>query len=752
MIQSPVDKNMMIFLGTHGINWITEDCGRKIRALNHGRKIKEWIFHPTERTWGLASAFTLCEDFIGEPCKIYKELFLTRDLGENWDLLGSYIVQFNWGITDDSQIKSGIPKERILVTYEPRAKGDQKHTGWNYKIDFVYSDDFFKTKRVGAHKGNKFMITKNYLFVAQVVDQESQEVMLLGASSHEKIYNLAPIETNQERFKEHSYTFLDTSEGSVFLHINHFGDSSKYGHIYISDAEGIHYSQSLKYNLRSYENQCDFEKINSLEGIYIANVISQSYMVDMEQEMEVEEYEDEESMEDDHHGFRKTEDQEEGYLDFVKTVISFNKGGNWRRVYAPDRDSLGKKYDCSEYCYLNLQGISGDYPPFYSVDSAAGIIIANGNVGRYISNDPDDIAVFLSRDGGLNWFEIRKGSHIYEIGDHGGLILIADDQTPTNTILYSWDEGLTWEELKFTDEKIMVTNIIIEPTSTGQHFIVYGEKKAKKGLKGGVVIGLDFTSLHEPQCRNPDRPDSPDSDYEKWTPNDGRGGKECLLGRKMIYVRRKREAACFNGETFERKTVVENCQCTEEDYECDIGYERAGPGEPCVAIHKKEGHEDVHAPPANCHGYFSISKGYRKIPGDTCVNGVKFDPILIPCPYSGIFSSLGVIFFIIIVIALVVLIVIAFNKNFFQNVSEIVQEKMNQKKQQRKSPGYVDLVIFQFNYFRNIILEIMMRMKAIILSSMTMNKKNKLILKKIIRVKRKGKKIFLWLSMMKKIF
>jgi len=162
---------------------------------------------------------------------------------------------------DESHIIAGIPKERILVTYEPRGRGDQKHNGWNYKIDFVYSDDFFKTKKIVTQKGNKFMLTKNYLFVAQVVDQETQEVSLLAGNSTNKLYDLQPIETNTKRFKEHSYTFLDANEGSVFLHINHFGENSRYGHIYISDIEGLKYSLSIKYNLRSMENQCDFESV-----------------------------------------------------------------------------------------------------------------------------------------------------------------------------------------------------------------------------------------------------------------------------------------------------------------------------------------------------------------------------------------------------------------------------------------------------------------------------------------------------------
>lgn len=685
----------MIFLGTHGINWIGEDCGRRVKALNHGRRIKEYIFHPTERDWGLASAYTLCEDFYGEPCRIYKELFVTKDLGESWTYVESYIIQFDWGVKDESQIKAGIPKERVLITYEPRGKGHQKNTGWNYKVDFAYSDDFFINRKVPAHKGNKFMLTKDYLYVAQVVDQEHQEVVLLAAKSTENFYDLQLIDTNQKKFREHSYTFLDTSEGTVFLHINHFGEASKYGHIYISDGSGVHFSQSLKYNVRAYDNNCDFEKISSLEGVYIGNVIATNFMLEAEQEMEEYENLEQEGIQEvtdpRKHSANKNKSVE-GYKDFIKTLISFNKGGDWKRIKAPLRDVDGRLYDCGDDCYLNLHGLSSDeIPPYYSVETAAGLIIANGNVGRYLSHDDDEISTFFSRDGGLNWYEVKKGPHIYEIGDHGALIVMADITKSTNSVYYSWDEGLTFEELKISDENIHITNIIIEPFSTSQHFVVYGETAQKKGVKKGVVIGIDFTSLHEPQCRNPENPDSPDSDYEKWTPNDGRIASECLLGRKVIYFRRKREAMCYNGLTFERKIIVENCSCTEDDYECDVGFERPAPGEPCI----KQGGVmnlpfELHTPPKDCHNFYSISKGYRKVPGNTCTNGVKYDPIIIPCPFTGIFASIAYIFLILIVVVLVVLIMYAFNKNFFQNVSDIVKEKIKEVK--KKQPDYVNIV------------------------------------------------------------
>ena len=73
------------FVGTHGVNWVTEDCGANLKALNSGKKIHELKFHPSQRSWALAAGWTSCEDFDdGEPCEIYKELYMTKDLGNSW--------------------------------------------------------------------------------------------------------------------------------------------------------------------------------------------------------------------------------------------------------------------------------------------------------------------------------------------------------------------------------------------------------------------------------------------------------------------------------------------------------------------------------------------------------------------------------------------------------------------------------------------------------------------------------------------
>jgi hypothetical protein len=85
MMQSPVDDNLVVFTGTNGINWVTEDCAANLRALNSGKRIHEFQYHPKQRAWALAAGWTSCADFADdEPCEIYKELYITKDLGNSW--------------------------------------------------------------------------------------------------------------------------------------------------------------------------------------------------------------------------------------------------------------------------------------------------------------------------------------------------------------------------------------------------------------------------------------------------------------------------------------------------------------------------------------------------------------------------------------------------------------------------------------------------------------------------------------------
>ena len=44
----------------------------------------------------------------------------------------------------------------------------------------------------------------------------------------------------------------------------------------------------------------------------------------------------------------------------------------------------------------------------------------------------------VSRDGGLTWSMARAGSHIYEYGDHGAILVIADDRRASTEVNALW--------------------------------------------------------------------------------------------------------------------------------------------------------------------------------------------------------------------------------------------------------------------------------------------------------------------------
>ncbi len=229
----------------------------------------------------------------------------------------------------------------------------------------------------------------------------------------------------------------------------------------------------------------------------------------------------------------------------TKTVITFDKGGIWSYLEPPSVDINGQPIKCTKECHLHLHGITDMYGPFYSSGSATGLIMATGTVGSFLQDSSDQINTYLSRDAGLTWFEVAKGSHIYEFGDHGGLVVMAYDEGSTDSIMYSWDQGVTWQTHKISEIALQVENIIIEPEAISTHFVIYGWQDDSVG----VLIYVDFSELHDlTTCAGHDSPDTPHSDYETWSPSDGRLGGKCLLGHKVSYTRRKRVSQCFNRE------------------------------------------------------------------------------------------------------------------------------------------------------------------------------------------------------------
>lgn len=94
--------------------------------------------------------------------------------------------------------------------------------------------------------------------------------------------------------------------------------------------------------------------------------------------------------------------------------------------------------------------------------------MATGNLGKRLTGTESPKNLYISRDGGTKWRSVKPGSWIYEIGDHGSLIVVAKKNEPTTELEFSLDEGLMWHVVKISEKPIYVENIIIEPNSVSQ--------------------------------------------------------------------------------------------------------------------------------------------------------------------------------------------------------------------------------------------------------------------------------------------
>lgn len=79
------------------------------------------------------------------------------------------------------------------------------------------------------------------------------------------------------------------------------------------------------------------------------------------------------------------------------------------------------------------------------------------------------------------------------------------------------------------------------------------------------------------------------------------------------------------------------CECTNEDWECDLGYARRGEG-PCVREGTLTDEEYEGKIPEICPDFYEVSRGYRKIPFNNCRGGVDFSPDIRRCPGNEFFS------------------------------------------------------------------------------------------------------------------
>ncbi|TCD61550.1 vacuolar protein sorting/targeting protein PEP1 [Steccherinum ochraceum] len=570
--------------------WYTTDTGRSWNHLPgptppNPLGLQVLRFHPQKSDYLIWSGAKDCEGF-GENCHV--EAYYSLDNGRNWNLIERYVKNCAWA--RDSQLFAD-PNQILCESYRDK-RGNQRFFGMENPLELVSGTDFFKKKTKLFDHVVGYAVFSEYLIVAEYQAVHQSLDLQVSLDGRKFATGLFP---PSMRLEQHAYTILESSTQSVFLHVTTSeAPSPTWGNILKSNSNGTYYGVSVDYVNRNDAGFVDFEKMIGLDGIALINVVSNPHEASVSGRKE------------------------------LQSRITHNDGGTWKPLPVPKVDSQGNGFECDNVnCALHIHGYTErwDARATFSTPSVPGLLMAVGNVGESLLPYTDS-DTFLSRDAGFTWEEVHKDAHLWEFGDSGSILVMANDEDATDHVMFSIDEGINWRVYRFTtsDEKMRVKAIVTVPEDTSRKFILLGYHPGR--TDAAVAVHLDFSALTRRPCVL-DIQDSAQDDFELWSPSEERT-ERCLFGRQTLYHRRKRDANCVVGtQTKQEAKIVRNCPCSAVDFECDFNYRRDIDGTCVLANGTTPLPDDNSCRGDDIHWYDRTP--YRKIPYSTCEGGIRLD-------------------------------------------------------------------------------------------------------------------------------
>jgi hypothetical protein len=94
--------------------------------------------------------------------------------------------------------------------------------------------------------------------------------------------------------------------------------------------------------------------------------------------------------------------------------------------------------------------------------------------------------------------QLLQGNYLYSFGDHGGVIVAtkyyrAGDAT--DQLLYSIDEGVTWQTHTFHSEKVRVLGLMTEPGENTTVFFIFASSLNTTNKHSWILIKIDFRDV-----------------------------------------------------------------------------------------------------------------------------------------------------------------------------------------------------------------------------------------------------------------
>lgn len=530
-----------------------------------------------------------CDNFFNADCRV--ETFYTTNAGESFSKLRENVRNCHYVGSKLNNKLYNIDDNLIMCEQKTQ----------DHFFQLVSTSDYFHTESLIFDKIVGMAPIGEFLVVA-AVDTDNKSLKAYG-SVDGTTFAEAHFPPDFVVDKQQAYTIIDASSKAIFMHVTtNPRMNAELGAILKSNFNGTSYVLSAENVNRNAFGFVDYEKVQGLEGVSLINQVSNAAEV-----------------------ISKNSPKH------LKTLITHNDGSQWSYVVPPAIDSQGQTFECNskslERCSLNLHGFTErvDARDTYASGSAVGMMMALGNVGPFLT---DEKSLFLTKDAGITWREVKKGSYMWEYGDQGTILVVVQADTPTDTVSYSLDEGETWTDHKFAESLVVVQDLATVPSDTSRKFLLVSEAE---------IYGLDFTNIHQRQCQlDLDDESRNKDDFEYWSPTHPGSPDNCLFGHQSLYLKRKQKSTdCFIGAAplSQGYKVLRNCSCTRNDYECDYNYVRAKDGT-CKLVEgfSPPDHSLVCSKDEKLLQFWEPT-GYRKIPLSTCKDGKQFDKwIAHPCP------------------------------------------------------------------------------------------------------------------------
>ena len=492
-------------------------------------KLQKLGFHPKYKEWLIWTGGVDCGTSDGE---CHNVAFFSEDLGYNWEHQLRYVGKCEFikeegsGGSTDKLVYCEQHKDEIIT--EPK--------------QLKYSTNWFADDETPFNDIIDFATMSEFIVVA-ARNQENQQALSCHASVDGQNFAEAQFPPKFVVETQQAYTVLDSSTHAVFLHVTvNNKDGSEYGAIIKSNSNGTNYVMSLQGANRNRRGYVDFEKMLGLEGVILVNQVT------------------------------NIDEADQGRPKRLRTVITHNDGATWNPLQAPAKDAEGRPFNCDvsnvERCSLNIHSYTERRDPrsTFSSPTAIGLMMGVGNVGESL-NGKEDADTFMTTDGGITWNSVKKGNYMWRYGDQGSIIVIVQEDVPTQSVLYSLNEGKQWNEYRFADTDFEISYISTVPSDKSRNFVLWG-----KDLSNGkeiAAINIDFSGLTGRPCElNEKEPEA--GDYYNWSPQHPDQPNGCLLGHVAQYHRKKLEVDCSNGWVSRQDhdhAIAKDCACTRADFE-----------------------------------------------------------------------------------------------------------------------------------------------------------------------------------------